>query len=389
MRTRTATPSSPATRRRSRLIKTLFKDIRYDPQGDFAPLTTVVSAPLVLVVNPENPKTANIKTVADLVAAAKAAPGALAYGSGGNGNLAHLAMELLSQKAGIKMIHVPYRGGSAAEVGILAQEVLAVFDPLSAVPLVKAGKLRALAVSSAERLPALPDVPTVAEAGYPGFDISFWVGFFMPKATPAPILETLHREIVAAAKRSGGRREGRLAGRRIGARSRLSTQPRSPRRPRISPRSWPPRTSRRSEARRRAQPERHSYSSPVICASRSSSGRCPALIFSRASSSVNHSARSTSGKTCRLPLRGGHSISKLLLRMLCVSISSSAANAVTNLPPRCLISTKRGQRHGQLQPSSSENSRRAAVSASSSSAYSPFGIDHAPRSLLRQNGPPG
>ncbi|MGY3411900.1 tripartite-type tricarboxylate transporter receptor subunit TctC [Bradyrhizobium sp. GM5.1] len=108
-------------------------------------------------------------------------------------------MELLSERAGVKMIHVPYRGGAASEVGILAQEVLAVFDPLSAVPLVKAGKLRALAVSSAERLPALPDVPTVAEAGYPGFDISFWVGFFMPKATPAPTLEMLHREIVAAA----------------------------------------------------------------------------------------------------------------------------------------------------------------------------------------------
>jgi tripartite-type tricarboxylate transporter receptor subunit TctC len=182
------------------LNKTLFKDIRYDPISDFAPLTTVVSAPLVLVVNPENPRTADIKTVADLVAAAKARPGELAYGSGGNGNLAHLAMELLGQKAGIKMIHVPYRGGAASEVGILAQEVLAVFDPLSAVPLVKAGKLRALAVSSAERLPSLPDVPTVAEAGYPGFDLSFWVGFFMPKAVPAPILETLHREIVAAAK---------------------------------------------------------------------------------------------------------------------------------------------------------------------------------------------
>ncbi|MBC9878671.1 tripartite tricarboxylate transporter substrate binding protein [Bradyrhizobium sp. INPA01-394B] len=181
------------------LNKTLFKEIRYDPVSDFAPLTTVVSAPLVLVVNPENPGTADIKTLADLVAAAKAAPGALAYGSGGNGNLAHLAMELLSQRAGIKMIHVPYRGGAASEVGILAQEVLAVFDPLSAVPLVKAGKLRALAVSSAERLPSLPDVPTVAEAGYPGFDLSFWVGFFMPKAVPAPILETLHREIVAAA----------------------------------------------------------------------------------------------------------------------------------------------------------------------------------------------
>lgn len=181
------------------LNPTLFKDARYDVQRDFAPLTTVVSAPLILVINPENPKTENIKTVADLVAAAKASPGALAYGSGGNGNLAHLAMELLSQRAGIKMIHVPYRGGSAAEVGILAQEVLAVFDPLSAVPLVKAGKLRAIAVSSAARLPALPDVPTVAEAGYAGFDITFWVGFLLPKATPAPIVETLHREIVAAA----------------------------------------------------------------------------------------------------------------------------------------------------------------------------------------------
>jgi tripartite-type tricarboxylate transporter receptor subunit TctC len=95
--------------------------------------------------------------------------------------------------------YVPYRGGSASEVAILAQEVLAVFDPLSAVPLVKAGKLRALAVSSAGRLPSLPDVPTIVEAGYPGFDISFWVGFFLPKATPAPIVETLHREIVAAA----------------------------------------------------------------------------------------------------------------------------------------------------------------------------------------------
>jgi tripartite-type tricarboxylate transporter receptor subunit TctC len=189
-----ATNSSAIT-----LNPTLFKDARYNVQRDFAPLTTVVSAPLVLVVNPDNPKTANVKSVADLVAAAKAAPGALAYGSGGNGNLAHLAMELLSQKAGIKMIHVPYRGGSAAEVGILAQETLAVFDPLSAVPLVQSGKLRALAVSSAQRLPALPDVPTVAEAGYPGFDISFWVGFLVPKATPAPVVETLHREITAAA----------------------------------------------------------------------------------------------------------------------------------------------------------------------------------------------
>jgi tripartite-type tricarboxylate transporter receptor subunit TctC len=181
------------------LNPTLFKALRYNPERDFAPVTTVVSAPLILAVNPENPKAANIKTVADLVAAAKAKPGEIAYGSGGNGNLTHIAFELLSQRAGIKMIHVPYRGAAAAQVAALSQEVFAIFDTLSALPLVQAGKLRALAVSSSQRLPALPDVPTVAEAGYPGFDITFWVGVLVPKATPAPIVELLQREIATAA----------------------------------------------------------------------------------------------------------------------------------------------------------------------------------------------
>jgi tripartite-type tricarboxylate transporter receptor subunit TctC len=181
------------------LNPTLFKDIKYSPERDFAPITTAVSVPLILAVETSNPQTAGIKTLADLVALAKAKPGMVTYGSAGNGNITHLAFELLSQKAGIQMLHVPYRGAAAAQVGALGHEVMVIFDTLSAVQHVKAGKFRALAVSSSERLPALPDVPTVAELGYPGFDVTFWVGFFVPKATPAAIVDLLHKEIVNAA----------------------------------------------------------------------------------------------------------------------------------------------------------------------------------------------
>jgi tripartite-type tricarboxylate transporter receptor subunit TctC len=181
------------------LNPTLFKDIKYNPERDFAPVATVVSVPLILAVETSNPQTAGIKTLADLVALAKAKPGFVTYGSAGNGNITHLAFELLSQKAGIQMLHVPYRGAAAAQVGALGHEVMVIFDTMSAVQQVQAGKFRALAVSSSERLPALPDVPTVAELGYPGFDVTFWVGFFVPKATPAAIVELLNKEITAAA----------------------------------------------------------------------------------------------------------------------------------------------------------------------------------------------
>lgn len=181
------------------LNPTLFKDIKYNPERDFAPITTVISVPLILAVDTTNPQTAGIKTLADLVALAKSKPGMVTYGSAGNGNITHLAFELLSQKAGIQMLHVPYRGAAAAEVGLLGHEVMVVFDTLSAVQLVNAGKFRALAVSSSERLAALPDVPTIAELGYPGFDVTFWVGLFVPKATPSAIVELLNKEILAGA----------------------------------------------------------------------------------------------------------------------------------------------------------------------------------------------
>jgi tripartite-type tricarboxylate transporter receptor subunit TctC len=181
------------------LNPTLFRDIKYSPERDFAPITTVISVPLILAVDTTNPQTDGIKTLADLVALAKSKPGMVTYGSAGNGNITHLAFELLSQKAGIQMLHIPYRGAAAAEVGLLGHEVMVVFDTLSAVQLVNAGKFRALAVSSSERLASLPDVPTIAELGYPGFDVTFWVGLFVPKATPPAIVELLNEEIVTAA----------------------------------------------------------------------------------------------------------------------------------------------------------------------------------------------
>ncbi|MBR0781911.1 Bug family tripartite tricarboxylate transporter substrate binding protein [Bradyrhizobium iriomotense] len=180
------------------LNPTLFKKLPYDPERDFAPVTTVVATPLILVVNADDPKSKDIKTVKDLVAAAKGKPGEISYGSAGNGNITHLAFELLSQRAEIQMLHVPYRGAAAAEVAALSQEVIAVFDTLSAIPYIKAGKFRAIAVSSPTRLPALPDVPTIAESGYPGFDITFWVGIFVPKKTPSSIVDLLQKTIVSA-----------------------------------------------------------------------------------------------------------------------------------------------------------------------------------------------
>ena len=175
----------------------LFSDLGYDPLKDFAPISTVVSVPFVLTINPDNPNTKSISSVEDLIAKAKADPGAVTYGSAGNGNLMHLAGAQLAAMSDTQMTHVPYRGAAAMEAGLLANEIFFGFDTLSGVPLMKSGKLKPLAMSSKERWRELPDVPSLDELGYQGFDISFWVGTFAPAGTPAEVVERLNTEIAA------------------------------------------------------------------------------------------------------------------------------------------------------------------------------------------------
>ncbi|ALM81659.1 tripartite tricarboxylate transporter substrate binding protein [Bordetella sp. N] len=176
----------------------LYAKMMYDVKRDFAPVSLIVSVPFILTVNPQH---APIGTAPDLKAMldlAKAKPGAYSYGSAGVGNLTQLTYELLNGKAGVKMTHVAYRGTAPAQVAVLSKEVDSTFDNPSSVPKIKAGQLRALAVSSAQRWHELPDVPTIAESGYPGFDISFWVGALAPSQTPDPVVNKLS-ELIASA----------------------------------------------------------------------------------------------------------------------------------------------------------------------------------------------
>lgn len=173
----------------------LYKDLGYHPLKDFAPVTTVVEVPFVLTINPNNSRMRDVGSVQDLITQARAKPASVSYGSAGNGNLMHLAGAQLATMADVQMLHVPYRGAAPMEAGLLANEVDFGFDTLSGVPLIKAGKLKALAVSTANRWHDLPDVPAVAELGYPDFDISFWVGIFAPAGTPPEIVKQLNEAI--------------------------------------------------------------------------------------------------------------------------------------------------------------------------------------------------
>jgi tripartite-type tricarboxylate transporter receptor subunit TctC len=173
----------------------VYKELPYDPEKDFAPITMTTAYPYVLVVNAKLP----VKTLQDFVAMVKAKPGEFNYGTTGIGAANHLVTELFCSRAGLKMIHVPYRGTALAVADLLAGQVTMVFaDPVSALPHMQAGTLRALAVSSKERSSVAPDVPTIAESGYPGFDAIAWHGILAPANTPPPIVAKLHNQIVAA-----------------------------------------------------------------------------------------------------------------------------------------------------------------------------------------------
>jgi tripartite-type tricarboxylate transporter receptor subunit TctC len=175
----------------------VYKNLRYDPVKDFAPVTMTTAYPYILVVNARLPA----KNLAEFVALVKNKPGEFNYGTTGVGAANHLVTELFSSRAGLKMTHIPYRGTALAVGDLLAGQVTMVFaDAVSAMPHIQAGTLRALAVSSKERAAIAPDIPTIAESGYPGFDAIGWHGILAPAKTSPAIVDRLNSEIVKALK---------------------------------------------------------------------------------------------------------------------------------------------------------------------------------------------
>jgi tripartite-type tricarboxylate transporter receptor subunit TctC len=171
---------------------TLYNSLPYDPVKDFAPITLLASFPNVLVIHPSLP----VHTVAELVKLAKARPRALTFASAGSGSTTHLSGELLKTMAHIDMVHVPYKGGGPALADVLGGQVTMYFSSLpGAMPYIKSGRLRALAVTSAKRSIAAPDIPTMAESGFPGYEADTWIGVLAPTGTPAPVISRLHDEI--------------------------------------------------------------------------------------------------------------------------------------------------------------------------------------------------
>jgi len=171
----------------------LYQKIPYDPVKDYAPITLLGSGTYLLVVHPSLP----VKSVKELIALARARPGELAYSSSGNGSGGHLAAELLNSMTGIRMLHVPYKGGGPALMDLIAGQVQVLFaTQLASWSHVQSGRVRALAVSTAKRPASLPDLPTIAEAGVPGYDSGVWYGILAPAGTPRDIIARLNSEIV-------------------------------------------------------------------------------------------------------------------------------------------------------------------------------------------------
>lgn len=166
----------------------LYKKMPFDPVKDFAPLTRVANVPNLLVANPQQP----FKTVPEMIAYAKANPGKINFGSPGNGASPHLSGELFNAMAKVELTHIPYKGSAPAVTDLLGNQIAIMFDNMpSVIPHVRSGKLRAIAITTAKRSPELPDVPTIAEAGVPGYEAMSWFGLLAPAATPAPVLAKL------------------------------------------------------------------------------------------------------------------------------------------------------------------------------------------------------
>jgi tripartite-type tricarboxylate transporter receptor subunit TctC len=173
----------------------LFANLPYDPIRDFAPVAMLANYPFAVVVSNKSP----IHSIQELIALAKAKPGQIDYASAGNGTGQHLSTELFKLMTGINLTHVPYRGAAPAYTDVISGEVPVFFDNLaSAIGQIKGGTVRAIAVTGSERSPLLPDVPTVAESGVPGYEYDVWFGLWAPKRTPQPIIERLNAEVVKA-----------------------------------------------------------------------------------------------------------------------------------------------------------------------------------------------
>ena len=187
----------------------IYPKLPYDAAKDFAPVSLVGIVPNLLVANP-SVKANNIK---ELVALAKAQPGKLTYASAGNGTTVHLAAELFNSMAGVDIMHVPYKGSAPAVSDLMGGQVDIMFDSLSsAKPYVESGKLKALAVTTAKRSSAFPNVPTVAESGIPNYELSGWYAVFVPAKTPKPVVDRLHTELVKALKEADVRARFALIG---------------------------------------------------------------------------------------------------------------------------------------------------------------------------------
>ena len=175
----------------------LYKSVPYDPVNDFLPVTQVASTPQILEVHPALP----VKSVRELIALARRQPGKLLYGSAGNGTTLHLSAELLNAMTGVKMTHVPYKGVTAALLDLMSGQIQVVIDSQpSSLPYIRAGKLKGLAVTSAKRAVAVPDLPTLAEAGVPGYEATSWYGAFVPAATPPDVARKIEADFIAVIK---------------------------------------------------------------------------------------------------------------------------------------------------------------------------------------------
>ena len=179
------------------LSPALYSKLPFDVVRDFAPVSQLVTVPNILVIHPSLP----VRNVRELVALAKKNPGAINFASGGSGTGGHLSGELFKTMAGIDLVHVPYRGGAPAITDLVAGQVQVMIDNMQALlPYVRSGRLRALAVTPSARVPVVPELPTIAESGVPGYDVSSWFGLVVPAGTPQAVIDRLHADSVKAVK---------------------------------------------------------------------------------------------------------------------------------------------------------------------------------------------